>query len=132
MRLSMRRRYASFATATALPRTAYLAKCRHVASSFSYRNRPRPRWPLLVSVRHRGLARRLVSLCRACDVAVVTARQQTRAIQKMKLPSPCHSGYNEFFKNLLVSIRPSLTIGCTEEISGATDGVYRADTGRIG
>src|SRR5262245_54090426 len=46
MQLLMRRRYASFATSTALPRTAHLAKCRRVASSFSYSNRPRPRWPL--------------------------------------------------------------------------------------
>jgi len=45
MRLLMRRRYASFATSTVLPRTAHLAKCRRVASSFSYSNRPRPRWP---------------------------------------------------------------------------------------
>src|SRR5262245_58199152 len=82
MRLSMRRRYASFATATALPRTAYLAKCRRVASSFSYRNRPRPRWPLQVSVRHRGLARRLVSVCRASDVAVVTARPHPGAVRR--------------------------------------------------
>src|SRR5262245_6285927 len=82
MRLSMRRRYASFATATALPRTAYLARCRRVASSFSHRNRPRPRWPLQVGVRHRGLARRLVSVCRASDVAVVTARPHPGAVRR--------------------------------------------------
>src|SRR5262245_58465866 len=38
----MRRPYASFATSTALPRTAYLAKCRRVARSFSHGNRPPP------------------------------------------------------------------------------------------
>jgi hypothetical protein len=41
----MRRPYASFATSTALPRTAYLAKCRRVASSFSHGNRPPPAAP---------------------------------------------------------------------------------------
>src|SRR5262245_45661003 len=45
-----------------------------------------------------------------------------RSHPKMKLLSPCHSGYNKFLKNVLGSIRPSLTIGCTEEISGATEG----------
>jgi hypothetical protein len=38
----------------------------------------------------------------------------------MKLSAPCHSGYNKFFENVLSSVRP------TEEISGATDGVYKA------
>src|SRR5262245_56552451 len=94
MRLSMRPRYASFATSTALLRTASSAKCKRVASSFSHRNRLQPnrsgaavvRQSALVSrcqlgeCRYRGFARRLVGVRSVADVAVVPAGPHPGAI----------------------------------------------------
>src|SRR5262245_50528598 len=90
----MRRRYASFATPTALPRTAYLAKCRRAASL--YRNRPHPTTalthyggerrlalvasPALSERRHRRFACRLVAVRRAAYLAVVAARPHPMAV----------------------------------------------------